>query len=75
MNENEPPDQRPFHRCLDTWPEGMGAEKKVAPISVPDAWLRTSPELPYSWNGAFLKWQGEVAPIENNEEGKPGDDE
>jgi hypothetical protein len=59
MNENESKNQRPFRRCLDTWPEGMGIEDNVAPISVPDAWLTTTPELPYPWNGAFLKWQEE----------------
>jgi hypothetical protein len=57
MNENESPNQRPFRRCLDTWPEEMGVEKEVDPISVPDALLKTTPALPYPWNGAFLKWQ------------------
>lgn len=57
MKEDESKKQWPFRRCLDTWPEGMDVEKNVAPIAVPDDWLKTTPELPYPWNGAFLKWQ------------------
>lgn len=59
MNEKEPTNQRPFRRCLDTWPEGMGVEDDVDPITVPDSWLTTKPDLPFPWNGAFLKWQEE----------------
>lgn len=59
MNENEPTNQRPFRRCLDTWPEGMGVDDDVAPMSIPDHWLRTKPELPHPWDGAFLRWQEE----------------
>jgi hypothetical protein len=64
MNENEPTKPRPFRRCLDTWPEGLGSHDdipvKVPPIKVPDAWLFTVPPLPYPWNGEFLKWQEEL---------------
>lgn len=59
MNENELTKPRPFRRCLATWPEGMGVEDVVVPISIPDAWLTTTQEFPYPWNGAFLKWQEE----------------
>jgi hypothetical protein len=64
MNENESKNQRPFRRCLDTWPEGLGSLNdipvKVPAIKVPDAWLFINPPLPCPWNGEFLKWQSEV---------------
>lgn len=57
MNDHEPPNRRPFRRCLETWHEEMGNEKIVHLMSVPDAWFKTKPGLPYPWNGAFFKWQ------------------
>lgn len=60
MNEKEPTNSRPFRRCLDTWPEGMGVELGAEPMSVPEAWLSTKAGLPYPWNGEFLKWQEEI---------------
>jgi hypothetical protein len=37
----------------------MGVEDDVPPMEILDHCLRTTPELPYPWNEAFLKWQEE----------------